>query len=56
MEPAHARDLLIPLTHTEMLWLSVWVEWVNLERARVPLPTYAYSWFISLIVYNAIIS
>jgi len=26
MEPAHARDLLIPLTHTEMLWLSVWME------------------------------
>jgi len=23
-EPAHTRDLLIPLTHTEMLWLSVW--------------------------------
>jgi len=23
MEPAHARDLLIPLTHTEMFWLSV---------------------------------
>jgi len=41
MELAHARDLLIPLTPTEILWLSVsHVEWVNLERARVPLLTY----------------
>jgi len=36
MEPAHARDLPIPLTHTEMLWLSV-----SHERARIPLPIYA---------------
>jgi len=60
LEPAHTRDLPIPLTHTEMLWLSVWrralravtriarafrcawVEWVNLECARVPMSTSAH--------------